>query len=99
MNWLHPIISVLTVCYVGVMSFGLWHSLVQEKKLGQVDNLHWYIARLIAFSLATFTGLWAAIASPKPGSTGDYVRWGLIIIAIAAIIISALIGRRPTRLQ
>ena len=94
MNWVHHVIYGLTACCFSVVAFTIWRSLAQEMKLGKVDNLRWQAARLFGVSLSVLTSSWEAVASPKSGSDADYVRWGMQILAIAAIVYG-IRGRRP----
>ena len=73
MSWLHPIINGLTACCFGAMAFTFWRSLAQEMKRGKVEDLHKQVAGIVAFSSIAFTGLWEAIAPPKPDSMGEYL--------------------------
>jgi hypothetical protein len=98
MSWVHPIANGLIACGFGVISFTFWRSLAQEMKLGKVDDLRWQAARILGASLFALIYLWEAIASPKAGSAADYIRWALIILAIAAFTYG-MRGRRPAGLR
>ncbi len=96
MSWVHPIMSGLGACAFGIISFTLWRSLAQELRLGKVDDLRWQAASLLGVSLSALTFLWEMVASPKPGTVAEYVRWGVQIFAILAMIYG-IRGRRPVR--
>ena len=91
MSWLHHIISGVIACCFGIISFDFWRSLVQEMRQGKVHDLRERVAGLVVFCSLAVTSLWDAIASPEPGTTGEYVRQGLVILAVAAFIYSGVI--------
>ncbi len=98
MNWIHSILAGIEACCFGVISFVFWRSLLQEMRLGKVHDLHWQVARLLGASLLTLTALWESVASPRPGTTTEYVRLGIHMLANAAFVYG-MTGRRPSRLR
>ena len=96
MDWLHHIISGVIACCFGIISFNFWRSLVEEMRLGKVHDLREQVAGLVVFCSVTVTSLWDAIAPPRPGTTAEYIQWGMIILAIVALVYG-FIARRPVR--